>query len=96
MAATLTHTLADRPLLCDLVSEMSSVVERLPRLDIAQGRETTAAALIIAAGLWPLANPAPHVTAMLSDSPELTRAHVDFEARLRQLLTTPITGFLGA
>jgi AcrR family transcriptional regulator len=124
VAATLARTLAERPLLCDLVSEMSSVLERnvsvatvrtfkgqtidkvddlgavvtkrLAALDVAQGRETVAAALIITAGLWPLANPAPHVSAMYSDAPELTRAHVDFEERLRQLLTTLITGFVGA
>ena len=122
VAATLAHTLAERPLLCDLVSEMSSVLERnvsvatvrafkgetidkvddlgavvterLPDLDAAQGRETVAAALIITAGLWPLANPAPHVSAMYSDALELTRAHVDFEDRLQQLLTTLIVGFI--
>jgi AcrR family transcriptional regulator len=124
VAAILAHTLAERPLLCDLVSEMSSVLERnvsvatvrafkgetidkvddlgavvterLPDLDAAQGRETVAAALIITAGLWPLANPAPHVSAMYNDAPELTRAHVDFEERLRQLLTTLIVGFVHA
>jgi AcrR family transcriptional regulator len=39
------------------------------------GREAIAAALIITAGLWPIANPAPHVTAMYAEDPALTRAH---------------------
>jgi AcrR family transcriptional regulator len=122
VAATVAHTLAGHPLFCDLVSEMSSVLERnvtvptvrafkaetldkvddlgavvserLPNLDAADGRETIAAALIITAGLWPIANPAPHVSAMYAGIPELTRAHVDFEERLHHLLTTLITGFL--
>jgi AcrR family transcriptional regulator len=122
VAGAIARTLAERPLLCDLLSEMSSVLERnvsapavrafkaqsldqvdalgavvaeqLDRLDIDQARETVAAALIITAGLWPIANPAPHVTAMLAEVPELTRAHVEFEARLRYLLGVLITGFL--
>lgn len=79
----------------DKVDDLGAVVsERLPNLNTADGRETIAAALIITAGLWPIANPAPHVSAMYADIPELTRAHVDFEERLRHLLTTLITGFL--
>lgn len=124
VAAAIARTLAERPLFCDLISEMSSVLERnvsapavrafkaqsldqvdglgavvadqLDRLDVDQARETVAAALIITAGLWPLANPAPHITAMLAEVPELTRAHVEFQARLQQLLGVLITGFLQA
>lgn len=124
VAAAIARTLAERPLFCDLISEMSSVLERnvsapavrafkaqsldqvdglgavvadqLDHLDVDQARETVAAALIITAGLWPLANPAPHITAMLAEVPELTRAHVEFEARLQQLLGVLITGFLQA
>jgi AcrR family transcriptional regulator len=122
IANTIAHTLAERPLLCDLISEMSAVLERnvsvatvqafkartlglvdnlgdalaerFPKLTLPQARETIAAALIITQGLWPIANPAPHVSAMYSEIPELTRAHVDFEQRLEQLLKTLITGFL--
>jgi AcrR family transcriptional regulator len=122
IAYTIAYTLAERPLLCDLISEMSAVLERnvsvatvqafkaenlelvdnlgealaerFPKLTRPQARETIAAALIITAGLWPIANPAPHVSAMYSEIPELTRAHVDFEQRLEQLLKTLITGFL--
>lgn len=122
VADTLAHTLAERALLCDLISEMSSVLERnvsistvqafkaesldmvdalgavvterLGGLSGPQGRETVAAALIITAGLWPIANPAPHGGATFAEIPELTRAHVDFELRLKQLLKALITGFL--
>ena len=72
----------------------AAVTERIPDLDGPHGRETIAAALIITAGLWPIANPAPHVTAMYAEDPALTRAHVDFEDRLQQLLSALITGFL--
>jgi AcrR family transcriptional regulator len=122
IANTIAHTLAERPLLCDLISEMSAVLERnvsvatvrafkaetlelvddlgeavaerFPKLTRPQARETVAAALIMTAGLWPIAGPAPRVSAMYSEIPELTRAHVDFEQRLEQLLKTLITGFL--
>jgi hypothetical protein len=66
----------------------------MPDLDAAHAREAIAAALIITAGLWPIANPAPHVTAIYAEDPALTRAHVDFEPRLEQLLSALITGFL--
>jgi AcrR family transcriptional regulator len=122
VATTVARSLGQRPLLCDLISEMSSVLERnvsvpalqafksdsldkvdvlgavvterLPGLDGPQGRETIAAALIITAGLWPIANPAPQVAAIFAEVPSLTRAHVEFESRLRQLLSALITGFL--
>jgi AcrR family transcriptional regulator len=122
LATTIARTLAERPLFCDLISEMSAVLERnvsaaavqtfksqsldkvddlgavvaerMPDLDGPYARETIAAALIITAGLWPIANPAPHVTAMYAEDPALTRAHVDFEDRLQHLLSALITGFL--
>jgi AcrR family transcriptional regulator len=122
VAAVLARTLAERPLFCDLTSELASVLERnvsvatvrafkaealdnvdglgaavserLPGLAAADAREVVAAALVITAGLWPMANPAPHVGAIFADIPELTRAHVDFEGRLRGLLATLVAGFL--
>ena len=124
LAATIARTLAERPLFCDLISEISAVLERnvsvaavqafksqsldlvddlgavvaerTRGLDGPHGREAIAAALIITAGLWPIANPAPHVTAMYAGNPALTRAHVDFESRLRQLLSALLAGFLNA
>jgi AcrR family transcriptional regulator len=122
VATTIARTIAERPLFCDLISEMSAVLERnvsvaavqafksrsldkvddlaavlagrMPDLDGPRARETIAAALIITAGLWPIANPAPHVTAMYAQDLALTRAHVHFEDRLRALLSALITGFL--
>jgi AcrR family transcriptional regulator len=122
VATTIARSIAERPLFCDLMSEMSAVLERnvsadvvqafksasldkvdylggvvaerIPDLQFESGRETIAAALIITAGLWPIANPEPHVTAMFVEIPALTRAHVDFEVRLRELLKALITGFL--
>ena len=122
VARTIARTIAERPLFCDLVSEMSAVLERnvsvgavqafksesldkvddlgavvagrVPDLQDDYGRETIAAALIITAGLWPIANPAPRVAAMFAEKPELIRAHVDFEDRLQQLLSALLTGFL--
>ncbi|HEY2650406.1 MAG TPA: TetR family transcriptional regulator [Solirubrobacteraceae bacterium] len=122
LANTIAYTLAERPVFCDLVSEMSAVLERnvsvatvqafkaetlmlvdhlgevvaerFPKLARPRARETVAAALIMTAGLWPIANPTSRVSAMYSEIPELMRAHVDFEQRLEQLLKTLITGFL--
>jgi AcrR family transcriptional regulator len=124
LATTIARTIVQCPLFCDLVSEMSAVLERnvsvetvqafksesldkvddlgavvanrMPALQDNYGRETIAAALIITAGLWPIANPAPHVSAIFAEDPALTRAHVDFEDRLQQLLRALITGFLHA
>jgi AcrR family transcriptional regulator len=122
VATTIARAITERPLFCDLISEMSAVLERnvsvgavqafksesldkvddlgavvaerMPDLHFEGGRETIATALIITAGLWPIANPAPHVAAMFTENPALTRAHVDFEDRLQQLLRALITGFL--
>jgi AcrR family transcriptional regulator len=122
VAATIAGTIAERPLFCDLIAEMSAVLERnvsigtvqafksqsldkvddlggvvaerMPDLDGPYARETIAAALIITAGLWPVANPAPHVAAMFAEVPSLTRSHVNFEDHLQELLTNLITGFL--
>jgi len=72
----------------------TAVAEQMPDLDGLHARETIAAALIITAGLWPTANPAPHITAMYVQDPALIRAHVHFEDRLQELLSALITGFL--
>ena len=72
----------------------AAVAERIPDLDGPDGRETVAAALVITAGLWPIANPAPRVMAMFAEDPALTRTHLDFEDRLQHLLSALITGFL--
>ena len=55
--------------------------------------EVVAAALLIAAGLYPLTNPAPHVVAIYAESPGLLQP--DFEVRLRNLVATLIGGYRG-
>jgi hypothetical protein len=50
--------------------------------------------MIIAAGLWPIANPAARVSAMFEEVPALTRAHVEFRTRLTCLTRTLIDGLL--
>jgi Tetracyclin repressor-like, C-terminal domain len=115
-------TLGSRPLLCDLVSEMSSVLERNVSIETVQAfkraslsevdvlgiavgkcltalssddsREVVAGALIITAGLWPIANPAARVSAMFAQVPALTRAHVEFSTRLTSLTRALIDGLL--
>lgn len=78
----------------DMVDDLGvAVAEQMPDLHGPHGRETIASALIITAGLWPIANPAPHVAAMFAKVPSLTRAHVDVEDRLQELLANLITGF---
>jgi AcrR family transcriptional regulator len=117
----LAWSLAERPLLCDLMSQMSAtlernvsaevarefkgrtiamvdelgvvVCERLPGLSPSDGRETVAAACVIVAGLWPMANPPAHVSAMFAVDPALVQAHVGFEPRLVRLLTALLAGF---
>jgi AcrR family transcriptional regulator len=122
IARTLARTLAERPLFCDLLSQMAPTLERnvsaevartfkssaipmvsdlgtimtdlLPGIEPADGREIASAAIVLVAGLWPMANPTPHVQAMLADSPELIHSSFDFQRRLQHLLEALIIGFL--
>lgn len=122
VATALASSLAERPLFCDLVSQMAATLERnvsaqmarefkgrtiqlvsdlgavvtqvLPGLDPEDGREAIAAATVIVAGLWPMANPSPHVLSMLADTPELVYGRVDFEHRLQHMLSAMLEGFL--
>jgi AcrR family transcriptional regulator len=122
IAATLARSLAERPLLCDLLNQMAEALERnvsaqmarafksttismvsdlgaiitelLPGMDPEDGRETISAAIVIVAGLWPMANPSPRVQAMLAETPELIHGRVDFEHRLEHMLAALIAGFL--
>lgn len=124
VATAFAGSIAERPLFCDLVSQMAATLERnvstelaytftsstmrmvddlgavvaevLPELDPDDGREAVAAALVIVAGLWPMANPAPRVVAMLADAPDLAYGRVDFEGRLRHMLAALVTGLLAA
>jgi AcrR family transcriptional regulator len=121
VAEALARSLAERPLFCDLLSQMSAtlernvspsvarefkaatialvdelgarVTERVPGLTEPSGRETVAAACVIVAGLWPMANPPAHVQAMFAVDPALVHAHIDFEPRLQGLLAALLAGF---
>ncbi len=75
-----------------LVNALGDDVAAATGLGTADAREVVAATLIITAGLWPLANPAPHVGAMFAEAEGLLDA--DFERRLRTLVATLIAGFL--
>jgi hypothetical protein len=78
-----------------MVSDLGAMItELLPGMDPEDGRETISAAIVIVAGLWPMANPSPHVQAMLADAPELIHGRFDFEHRLRNMLEALIVGFL--
>jgi AcrR family transcriptional regulator len=75
-----------------LVNALGEDVAAATGLASADAREVVAATLIITAGLWPLANPAPHVGAMFAEAEGLL--DTDFERRLRTLVATLIAGFL--
>jgi AcrR family transcriptional regulator len=122
IAETLSVTLAERPLFCDLLSQMAATLERnvsvetarvfraatlqmvsdlgeviselLPGIDPEDGREAVSGAIVIVAGLWPMATPSPHVREMLAGAPELLHGHVDFQPRLQHLLSALLVGFL--
>lgn len=75
-----------------LVNALGDDVAAATGLGPADAREVVAATLIITAGLWPLATPAPHVAAMFAEAEGLL--DTDFERRLRTLVATLIAGFL--
>jgi AcrR family transcriptional regulator len=75
----------------DLVRGLAADVASTTGLADADAFEVVAAALLIAAGLYPLTNPAPHVVEIYAESPGLLQP--DFEGRLRGLLETLIAGY---
>ena len=76
----------------ELVRELAADVATASQLRADDAFEVVAAALLIAAGLYPLTNPAPHVVAIYAEAPGLLQP--DLEGRLRGLLTTLIAGYL--
>jgi|SRR3954452_12357540 AcrR family transcriptional regulator len=69
------------------------IAERVPALTEAAAREFVAMTILLVAGLWPFANPAPAVAEAVQD-PRLARSRVDFAARLGRSLQVVITGLL--
>jgi hypothetical protein len=66
----------------------------LTALSADDSREVVAGAMIITAGLWPIANPAARVSATFEKLPALTRARVEFRTRLTSVTRTLIDGLL--
>ncbi|GHB11294.1 TetR family transcriptional regulator [Streptomyces tendae] len=56
-------------------------------------RELVSLTIIVAAGLWPFANPSPQVVEALED-PRLAHTRVDFAERLGRALRVAVTGLL--
>ncbi len=69
------------------------LTERIPALTEPAAREFVAMTILLVAGLWPFANPAPPVTEALLD-PRLAPSRVDFPARLGRALHVVLDGLL--
>ena len=75
----------------ELVTALAAAVGAAAGLAGEDAFEVVAAALLIAAGLYPLANPAPHVVAIYAETPGLLQPEV--EGRLGALVATLIAGY---
>jgi AcrR family transcriptional regulator len=75
----------------ELVRTLATDVATATGLGFDDAFEVIAAALLIAASLYPLTNPAPHVVAIYAESPGLLQP--DFEGRLRRLIAALIAGY---
>ena len=69
------------------------LTERIPALTGPAAREFVALTILLLAGLWPFANPAPAVAEAVTD-PRLAHSRVDFPARLGRALEVTLTGLL--
>lgn len=78
----------------DLVRALAGDVAAATGLRQQDAFEVVAAALLIAAGLYPLTNPSPHIVAVYAEEPGLLQP--EFEGRLRNLLATLIAGYSAA
>jgi AcrR family transcriptional regulator len=76
----------------ELVRALAADVAATTGVADADAFEVVAAGLLIAAGLYPLTNPAPRVAAIYAESPGLLQP--EFEGRLRALLDTLVAGYL--
>jgi|EndMetStandDraft_7_1072992.scaffolds.fasta_scaffold280332_2 AcrR family transcriptional regulator len=78
----------------ELVRGLAADVAAMTELREGDAFEVVAAALLLAASLYPLANPAAHVVAIYAEEPGLLQP--DFEGRLRNLLAALIAGYSAA
>jgi AcrR family transcriptional regulator len=117
VARVLVTTLEARPLLCDLLSQMASVLERNVSLDAAlafkrgagvrndavaaaieralpdaDGTLVIETAIVLTAGLWPMAHPAPTLAEALAADPSLERHQGHFAQRTRATLEAVMRG----
>jgi AcrR family transcriptional regulator len=99
-AAVLEHNLsadavrAFRAASIELVRALAGDVATATRLHADDAFEVVAAALLLAASLYPLTNPAPHIVAMYAAEPGLLQP--EFESRLRNLLVALVAGYRNA
>ncbi|NJQ01854.1 TetR/AcrR family transcriptional regulator [Streptomyces zingiberis] len=68
------------------------VRDRLPGLDAPASLLLASTVITSVAGLWPFTSPSDTVCAAIASDPELTCAAVDFEERMREMLTAFIRG----
>lgn len=117
VARALVTTLEARPLLCDLFSQMASVLERNVSVDAAlafkrgagvrndavaaaidralrdaDGTLVIETAIVLTAGLWPMAHPAPTLADALAADPSLERHQGHFARRMRATLEAVMRG----
>jgi AcrR family transcriptional regulator len=67
------------------------LTQRIPVLAGPAAREFVAQMILLVAGLWPFANPAPSVAEAITD-PRLAHSRVDFPARLGRTLQITLNG----
>lgn len=64
----------------------------VPGLAPDAAREVSALAMVLVAGMWPMATPAPEVAAMLAADPAMAHAQVDIEPRVARALAALAKG----
>lgn len=122
VADAVASSIAARPVMCDLISAQSAVLERnistevavqhkyaiagevetitramvraLPELSDEQAWQVIAYTILLTAGAWPQARPAPAIQAVYDLEPELAAGEMDFTDTLRDLIRVTITGLL--
>ncbi len=89
-AAVLEHNVSAAAVRDFRAASIALVRQLAARIDVPEAFEVVAAALLLAASLYPLTNPAPHVAAAYEGTDLL---QPEFEGRLRGLLAALIAGY---